>query len=539
MYEKFYGLSKGPFHASLDPRFFFVTKDFKEAWNSLIYGITNRKGFILVTGEEGIGKTTLIGLIHLYFAITNPKIKIIPIFRPHRNSEEYVEEILRKLRFPVVRGTKSSMFFQFNNFLKQGSLDGETLAIIFDESQNLSHETLEELRLLSHATPKSGNVIQEIFVGEPHIEKKLGSRDLRQLGQRVAIRVKLKPLTNDESRQYIEHRLNKAGSNISKVFTPDAENLIFRYSHGNPLLMNRVCDKAFSFGHSQMKKRIDSASIKEAITNLEKEGSDEAQLWGKTSSGGRSYFKRGTFSRRLSFSFLALASLGLALFVSKMNWEVALGGKLGQGIPSWFAMGKNYLVDRTLLHFRAIWPWADDDISLPPSAGGKVAVVQVGDSVSSLAKEFYGANNLTIIDYILEKNPRVVNPDKIQINQKITLPAITENSPILKNPGGIYRIWLGTFLSPGEAEFLKEDPTFKGAEIEMVLRKNPTGGIWYRLVWGKFHSPKEFSGILKSLKEKGKLPIFEGLKNTGKMERQEKKSEKIISNKEKGKKEVG
>ena len=302
MYEKYYGFSKEPFNLNLDPRFFFLTKNFKEAWNSLIYGITNRKGFILVTGEEGIGKTTLIGLITLYFSITKPKIKIIPIFRPYCNLDKYVEDILGKMRFPVYRGTKSSMISQFNNFLRQRSSDdNETLAIVFDEGQKLSNETLDDLRLLANPSPKSGNFIQEIFVGEPHFERKLESRELRPLRQRMAIQVDLKPLTKEESRQYMEYRLNKAGSNISKVFAQKAENLIFRYAQGNPMIMNRVCDQAFRFGYRQMKTKIDSASIKGAIAKLEKEIAEEAHLGGKTSSRRSKYYKRGTFFKRFFF----------------------------------------------------------------------------------------------------------------------------------------------------------------------------------------------------------------------------------------------
>jgi len=150
MYEKYYGFSKEPFNLNLDPRFFFPTENFKEAWNSLIYGITNQKGFILVTGEKGIGKTTLIGLIHLYFAIKDPKIKIVPVFRPFFSLEEYIEEILRKLQSPVLRRSKSYMISQFNNFLIQKSSSGETLAILFDESVDIPAD-LRGLEYLKYA----------------------------------------------------------------------------------------------------------------------------------------------------------------------------------------------------------------------------------------------------------------------------------------------------------------------------------------------------------------------------------------------------
>jgi len=354
MYEKYYGFSKEPFSLNLDPRFFFLTENFKEAWNSLIYGITNRKGFILITGEEGIGKTTLIGLINLYFTINDPKIRIIPIFRPYRNLEEYIEGILRKLRFPVKRGAKSYMISQFNNFLSQGSSDGETLALVFDESQNLTNEILDDLRLLANPSPKSGRFVQEIFVGEPDIERKLESKELRPLRQRMEIHVDLKPLTKEETRQYMEYRLNKAGSTISNVFAPKAESLIFRFSQGNPMIMNKVCDQAFRFGYRQMKMKIDSASVKKAIAKLEKEISEEARLGRRTSSRRRKYLKSGSFFKRFFFPSVAIACLGWALFLGRMNWE----------IPS--PLGKKYLLDRAISHFKAIWPWADERFIPPP-----------------------------------------------------------------------------------------------------------------------------------------------------------------------------
>jgi general secretion pathway protein A len=517
MYEKYYGFSKEPFDLNLDPRFFFLTKNLKEAWNSLIYGITNRKGFILVTGDKGIGKTTLIGLLHLYFAITNPKIKIIPVFRPYYSVEEYIEEILRQSQIPVMRRAKSYMISQFNHFLMEGSAKGETLAIMFDETQNLSNEILEELRLLANQNARAGNMIQEIFVGEPHIGKRLESNDLKQLRQRMAMRVDLKPLTKEESRQYMEYRLNGAGSNLANVFTPQAEDLIFRHSRGNPMIMNRICDMAFCFGYTQGRKKIDRASVKEAIQKMEKEGTQESRLGREPASGRRKYFPRPVFPKSLFYPAVAGACLGLALFMGGIVGKISPGEKPAPGPSAWFGVGRNHFVDPILPLLKAIWPWADDDPFLHPKGEGKVVFMQPGDSLSGLAKQFYGADNLTILDYILQRNPEAANPQKIQAHQKIVLPAITGDSPVLKYAGGIYKIWLGTFLSPEEAGSLRDDPAFQGGEIEVIPQKSPTGPDWYRVVWGKFHSEKEISGILQTLKEKGKLPIFEGSQEKGKM----------------------
>jgi hypothetical protein len=117
----------------------------------------------------------------------------------------------------------------------------------------------------------------------------------------------------------------------------------------------------------------------------------------------------------------------------------------------------------------------------------------------------------------LKENPKIVNLHKFQIKQKIVLPAITGNSPVLKYSDGAYKIWLGTFLRLEEAKYWKDDPAFKGEQIVVIPQKGPAGVIWYRVVWGGFHSAKECSAILESLREKGKLPIFEGLKDKGKI----------------------
>jgi type II secretory pathway predicted ATPase ExeA len=275
-YESFYSFLKDPFASHPDPNLFFLTDNCREVWNSVLQGIFERKGFILLTGENGIGKTTLMALVYLFLTTNGRKVKVIPLFNPPNAVEEILRAVLRNLGFPAEAENKSAMLSLLDKEILQRSAQGETVAMIFDEAQNLRKEVLEEIRLFASPHPKRPKFLQEIFVGAPQFEKKLNGRDLLTLNQRFEVRCHLRPFTLEESLGYIEHRLNRAGSTTSKVFTPRAVYLIASHAKGIPGTLNRVCQEALTVAYTQMKEKADSANVREALANL---GMVRKELW--------------------------------------------------------------------------------------------------------------------------------------------------------------------------------------------------------------------------------------------------------------------
>jgi general secretion pathway protein A len=267
-YEKFFGFSRDPFAPQPDPRHIFLTDNVREVWNSILTGITQRKGFLLLTGEKGMGKTTLISLIYLYLATNVRKVKVIPPFDSPHQVEGILQAALQGLGGSPVGKSKGSMLSQLEEDLTHRSRRGQSVAFIFDEAQNLRRETLEELRLLANPNPKTPTLLQEIFVGDLQFEKNLNSRGLAVFNQSFEVRCRLRPFTPRESLGYIEHRLKKAGSTISRVFTANAVFLITQASGGNPGTLNRVCQEALSVGFSRLKKKIDPVKVREALAAL-------------------------------------------------------------------------------------------------------------------------------------------------------------------------------------------------------------------------------------------------------------------------------
>jgi len=270
VWGKFYGFSKDPFDSQPDPRLMFLTENVREVWNSILSGIVQRKEFLLLTGEKGIGKTTLISIIYLYFATANSqKVKVVPLFDSVQNIEQILRIVLRSLGFSAAGESKGSMLRRLDEELVQRSKRGESVALIFDEAQNLIRETLEEIRILANSNPRRPRLLQEIFVGDPQFEKDL-SKDLIAINQRIDVRcrLRLRPLTAEESLGYIEQRLNRAGNTTCRVFTPRAVSLIIQASGGNPEALNRISWEALAAGHSQLKKKIDLGSVREALANL-------------------------------------------------------------------------------------------------------------------------------------------------------------------------------------------------------------------------------------------------------------------------------
>ena len=278
VWGKFYGLSKDPFDPQPDPRLMFLTENVREVWNSILSGIVQRKEFLLLGGEKGIGKTSLISCIYLYFATANSqKVKVVPLFDPVQNVDQILRIVLRNLGFSMGGESKGSMLRWLDAELVQRSARGQSVALIFDEAQNLRRETLEEIRILSNSSPKRPRLLQEIFVGDPEFEKSL-IKDLTAINQRIDVggRFRLRPLTSEESLGFIEQRLNRAGSATCRVFTPRAVSLIIQAAGGNPETLNRICRETLAAGHSQLKKKIDLGSVREALANL---GMDKEPGW--------------------------------------------------------------------------------------------------------------------------------------------------------------------------------------------------------------------------------------------------------------------
>ena len=266
--REFYSFSIDPFASEPDPRLLFLTENVREVWNSILSGIVQRKGFLLLTGEKGMGKTTLISLIYLYLATNGGKVQVIPLFDLPQKIEEIVQALLSGLGLPLEEESESRRFSRLESELIQRSVRGETVALIIDEAQNLRRETLEEIRFLANPSPKIPNLLQAIFVGDPQFEKNLRSKDLSLLNARIEVRCHLGPLNPEASLVYIEHRLRKAGSTTSRVFTPRAVSLITQCSGGNPGTLNRICEEALSVGYNQFKERIDPANMREILANL-------------------------------------------------------------------------------------------------------------------------------------------------------------------------------------------------------------------------------------------------------------------------------
>ena len=260
--KQFYGFSEEPFGLEPDSGSLFLTDNHRKVLFSLQYGLTGKKGFVLLIGETGTGKTTFIR--HLMSGIA-PPIKVIPVFKPPQTFDEMVEFILRELKVPLEEGKGGSRLRQLDEYLYQRSAQDESLLIIVDEAQNLSGEFMEQLRLLCNPDPVRPRFVQGFLAAQPEIDEKLDSYDLRALKQRVVIRRKLGPLTEEESRRYIEHRLKKAGSSLEEVFTPEAAASIWRHSGGIPGIINMLCYFALSTGYVLSQKKIDAPLVEKIL----------------------------------------------------------------------------------------------------------------------------------------------------------------------------------------------------------------------------------------------------------------------------------
>ncbi len=267
MYKKFFGLKENPFNVNPDPRYLFMTQNTQEALSCLTYGIQKRRGFILLSGEVGTGKTTLLNKLLSW--LQRYRVATSFIFNPGLEPTQFFEYMLADFGLNPESGQKSQMLWRLNKWLLERYRVGGTAVLIVDEAQNLSPEVLEEIRLLTNLETSTEKLLQIVLSGQPELEDKLSRPELRQLRQRITMRCKTLPLTCEETEKYIETRLAVAGADSQPIFSPEAVEAVQSYSRGIPRVINLLCEHGLISAYAQEQRPVSLATIQEVAREFE------------------------------------------------------------------------------------------------------------------------------------------------------------------------------------------------------------------------------------------------------------------------------
>ena len=268
MYLDFFGFREKPFNLTPDPRFVFLSKNHREAFAHLLYGINNRAGFIALTGEVGTGKTTV--LRALLSQLDPDHYRTALIFNPSLSPAELLQNIDREFGIPTYPSSTSSLLEDLNQFLLRQNAEGHSVALIIDEGQDLEASVLEQIRLISNLETDREKLIQIVLSGQPELAQILKRKEMRQLSQRISVRYHLQPMDFQDTIDYINHRLEVAGGRGGVIFSRRALKRIYRYSHGLPRLINVACDRALLAGYTRDTARISSRIVGAGIKDMRK-----------------------------------------------------------------------------------------------------------------------------------------------------------------------------------------------------------------------------------------------------------------------------
>ncbi len=323
MYLKFYGLETHPFSIAPDPNFFYSSDVHKEGFAHLRYGLIQKKGFVLITGDVGTGKTTL---LHLLLRNIPKYTQTAFISNPKLTTNEFFYLISKAFNLGETPD-KAQFLVKLGSFLQDAKRNQENVILIVDEAHCLTEELLEEIRLLSNLETPEGKLMNIILVGQPEIKEILKRDGMRALNQRITLRYHLRPLSEAETCRYLEVRLMKAGAKDVNIFTPRAQKAIFRYSGGIPRVINILADKAMLTGFVREAPKIDDDIIRECAEEMDLalKGHDKGQA---------RRGKNGKGENRASFTifFKLLAISGILLLMAIFLWLL-----MGKDLPEYFS----------------------------------------------------------------------------------------------------------------------------------------------------------------------------------------------------------
>jgi general secretion pathway protein A len=451
MYNSYFGFIESPFRVTPDPRFFYTNPIYQEAYANLRYGIEAKKGFIVMTGEVGTGKTTLLRKLMRNLEGT---ISSVFVFNTYLSFPELLQLILHDLGLAPKEPNKIAMLQELNDYLIEELKQRRIVAVLIDEAQSLSDESLEGLRLLSNLETDQEKLLQIVLIGQPELEAKLDQPQLRQLKQRVALQGRLAPLKNEEVGPYIEFRLRAAGYEGKDLFHSDAVQQIGFYSKGIPRVINTICDNALLNAYARSQKTVSAGVIAEVARDLrlEPEGKVSETKTTPPESVCKadqetpirkvlneiSHYKGSWMVRAGVGTFLAtVVCLALASVIDPQTF-LSMPGKplqvFKRNLNQWVG-----LVTRQ----EAVPKTVGAQVDLKPKE--KRVTIQNGETIYKIATDAYGANSFLGMNLIKEFNPTIKDLNWVFPGQDLLLPPLTRETMLREQPDGSYRLIMAAF----------------------------------------------------------------------------------------------
>jgi len=471
MYNDYFGFRESPFSVTPDPRFFYTNPVYLEAFATLRYGIEAKKGFIVITGEVGTGKTTLLRKLLHTLADT---VHSVFVFNSCLSFPELLELTLHDLGLTPENQSKVAMLLELNDYLIEQVQQRHTVTMLIDEAQNLSDEVMENLRLLSNLETDQEKLIQIVLMGQPEFQAKLAQPHLRQFKQRVALQCRLNPLTDDEVGPYINSRLMAVGYEGKELFHPSAVEQIAYHAKGIPRIINIICDNALLSAYAASRQSVSADMIKVAARDLELELEPSVTetravpvLLARTAASLPQVID-GPFQRSATpllkagvgtcFVMFVLVTLALVLnshslfsmvgrrldsFRHSLNLGVAPSGR-SEAVPV-----KSRAQTDTKRQYQRV-------------------IIQYGSTIQKIASDKYSPNTILGMDLIKEFNPQIQNLNRVMPGQELLLVPLSEETLLREQPDGSYHFIIGSFYNGGDAQARFRTLSNEGYQVKIT-----------------------------------------------------------------------
>ena len=472
MYTEFFELIEKPFSLSTSPRFLYLGEKHKEALAILRYGVMERQGFVLLTGEVGTGKTTMVRAL---LSSLDANVKYVHLANPLLSPREFIAYlILSAFENKIHFKTKSQFLIAFEAFLTKVQQRNKHFLLVIDEAHKLSFELLEEIRLLSNLETAEEKLISIFLVGQPELNDRLNEPRCRPLLQRISVRYHIPPLEVKETREYVMTRLRKAGSKrAEEIFPSKALDAVHHYSQGYPRMINILADNALLLGYSKGESKISPAMVKVCYQELRLGGSVEKARGSKKGAGQKAGPTGSAFKPWWKWAAAVLLIAGILAFLALRYGDRILSGFMSASVESPKTRVEVFKAETPVVETKPEKQVAPAPVASAPAASekqpppveevkadpevkqtespapalerpspadvragppdiqaepaGQAIVVERGDTLAKLSSRVYGRSNERVLEIIRKNNPGLRDPDFILPGQKLFFPPIPDS----------------------------------------------------------------------------------------------------------------